>query len=147
VTTKIVQNSSNAVVLVPIATGELVDKITVLEIKSERILDRAKQANILHELELLRRVRDDHLPADDAIIALTHALKRANEKIWDLEDQIRECERQADFSEHFIATARAIYQTNDERSRIKREINHHLGSTIIEEKSYTDYSSPKPSKD
>lgn len=126
-------------IFVPIAPGELVDKITILEIKRERIADPAKLDNIRRELELLRGEQSRHLPADASMSAFEGRLKEVNGRIWDLEDAIRECERNQAFGELFLATARAIYRTNDERAAIKREINLYLGSKIVEEKSYSAY--------
>ena len=123
----------------PIAVGELIDKITILEIKVARFADAAKIANAQTELTLLCARRDAALTKDAAISALSERLKSVNERIWDLEDLIRECERKKDFGEAFVTVARSIYRTNDERAAIKREINSALGSTIIEEKSYADY--------
>ena len=123
----------------PIAVGELIDKITILEIKVARFTDAAKIANARTELTLLCARRDAALPRDAAISALSERLKSVNERIWDLEDLIRDCERKKDFGEAFVTVARSIYRTNDERAAIKREINAALGSTIIEEKSYADY--------
>jgi hypothetical protein len=123
----------------PIAVGELIDKITILEIKSERLGDPAKLQNVRSELELLRERRDSALEASDILSALTEQLKAVNIRIWELEDAIRECERRKDFGDGFAKTARAIYHTNDERAALKRKINELTGSEIIEEKSYAKY--------
>src|SRR5579863_4111746 len=122
---------------VPIAVGELIDKITILEIKAERIRDAAKVANVRAELALLVERRDAVLASDAKLDALAARLKTVNESLWDLEDEIRDCERRADFGPAFVALARRIYTTNDERAAIKREINVASGSTLIEEKSYS----------
>lgn len=121
---------------VPIATGELIDKITILEIKVARFTDVAKRANVLDELTSLCQRRDAALSEDPVLEALAARLKAINERIWDLEDEIRECERRQDFGPAFVALARSIYRTNDERAAIKREINVASGSRLIEEKSY-----------
>ena len=124
---------------VPIAPGELVDKITILEIKSERLTDAAKLENIRRELALLLEQQRLHIRADDAMVNFQRSLKEVNGRIWDLEDVIRECERQQNFGDTFIKTSRLIYRTNDERAEVKRAINLTLGSKIVEEKSYAKY--------
>ncbi len=123
---------------VPVAWGELVDKITILEIKSERIDDAAKLANVRTELRLLGERLGT--VGEDATVARLHAdLKRVNEALWQIEDDIRDCERDGDFGPKFIELARAVYRTNDRRMELKREINLALGSMIVEEKSYKPY--------
>ncbi len=124
---------------VEIAPGELIDKITILEIKSERMDDPAKLENVRRELEILSSTRDAELDASGELDDLAAKLKTVNEKLWVIEDDIRDCEAASDFGETFIGLARAVYQTNDERARLKREINVLLGSEIIEEKSYKPY--------
>lgn len=124
---------------VPLAPGELVDKITILEIKTERIKDPAKLQNVRRELEILRAVHERHRVGTAETIRLGKSLKSVNETLWDLEDQIRDFERDDDFGAGFIDVARKIYRTNDERAALKRDINVHLGSNIVEEKSYADY--------
>jgi hypothetical protein len=123
----------------PIAVGELIDKITILEIKSERLGDPTKLQNVRSELELLQRRRDDAIETSDILSALAGKLKEVNIRIWELEDAIRDCERRKDFGDGFVKTARAIYRTNDERASLKRQINELTGSEIIEEKSYAKY--------
>ena len=125
-------------ILVPISVGELMDKITILEIKSERIKNPSQLENIVHELEALRavRLRDIERAMLDKLSA---ELKRVNAKLWDVEDAIRDCEARADFGEHFIELARTIYRLNDERSRLKKAINLASGSRIVEEKSYRSF--------
>ncbi|MDK9696941.1 MAG: DUF6165 family protein [Siculibacillus sp.] len=123
---------------VPVAWGELVDKITILEIKSERIADPAKLANVVTELGLLRE-RLGTVENDPAIARLHAALKAVNEALWRIEDDIRDCERDGDFGPKFIELARSVYRTNDRRAELKREINLALGSAILEEKSYKPY--------
>jgi hypothetical protein len=125
--------------LIPAAVGELIDKITILEIKSERIADPAKLRNIRAELRLLVGVRDTHVAHGTAMNDLSAQLKKVNEELWDIEDEIRECERRRDFGARFVELARSVYQSNDRRSRLKREINEASGSPIIEEKSYAPY--------
>ena len=124
---------------VEIAPGELIDKITILEIKSDRMDDPAKLENVRRELEILSATRDTKLTASGGLDELAAKLKNVNEKLWVIEDDIRDCEAAGDFGETFIGLARAVYQTNDERARLKREINVLLGSEIIEEKSYKPY--------
>lgn len=124
---------------IPVATGELIDKITILEIKVAHFTDVAKARNARTELDLLVERRDRALPASAALVELSARLKAVNKRIWDLEDEIRDCERRGDFGEAFVAVARKIYRTNDERAAVKREINLLAGSHLIEEKSYTAY--------
>ena len=126
-------------VLVPIATGELIDKITILEIKAERIGDPARQQNITSELRMLAGVLDAHVARDVEIERLARELKKVNESLWEIEDEIRECERRRDFGPRFIELARSVYRKNDLRSQLKRKINDASGSQIIEEKSYKPY--------
>lgn len=123
----------------PIAPGELIDKITILEIKSERIEDPAKLANVETELKTLAATRDQHIAASDEMAALTASLKSINEELWVIEDDIRDCERNGDFGETFIGLARAVYRTNDRRADVKKQINILLGSSLVEEKSYAAY--------
>lgn len=124
---------------VPVAPGELIDKITILEIKSRRIGDERKLRNVRYELELLNAVWDEVREIARDISYLRRELSAVNEKLWELEDNIRELEARRDFGEHFVELARSVYLTNDERVAIKREINTRLGSGIMEEKSYTAY--------
>ncbi|MEK9678425.1 MAG: DUF6165 family protein [Rhodospirillaceae bacterium] len=124
---------------VEIAPGELIDKITILEIKSERMDDPAKLENVRRELEILSATRDGELDGSEELDELAAKLKTVNEKLWVIEDDIRDCEAAGDFGETFIGLARAVYQINDERARLKREINVLLRSEIIEEKSYKPY--------
>jgi tetratricopeptide (TPR) repeat protein len=125
-------------VFVPVSVGELVDKITILEIKAERIGDPAKRRNVDRELALLRETRDRQAQIPP-LAALTGELKEVNEVLWRIEDDIRECEREGDFGPRFIELARAVYRTNDRRARLKRRIDESSGSAIREEKSYVGY--------
>ena len=129
----------NSTITVEIAPGELIDKITILEIKLARIKDAAKLGNVRAELETLVRARDAAIAPTPEIAADTAALKRANETLWEVEDHIRDCERAKDFGPRFVELARSVYRTNDERARIKRRINERLGSRLVEEKSYASY--------
>jgi post-segregation antitoxin (ccd killing protein) len=126
-------------ITVEIAPGELIDKITILEIKLARITDAAKLANVRTELDTLTRARDAAIVSTPELTADAAALKRANETLWDAEDRIRDCERAKDFGPRFVELARSVYITNDERARIKRRINERLGSRLVEEKSYASY--------
>ena len=126
-------------ITVEIAPGELLDKITILEIKSERITDEAKLANIRRELALLNEARGKALEESDEVRTLVADLKAVNEALWRIEDEIRECERAGDFGPRFIELARSVYRQNDRRSVLKRRINELLGSVIVEEKSYRGY--------
>lgn len=131
--------------LVPVSFGELLDKIAILQIKAERIHEPAKRANVRHELDALLGVWAAHPASRSDIAELRAALRNVNERLWDIEDAIRERERAQCFDAEFIRLARAVYVENDERARIKREINRALGSTFIEEKSYADYRVPDSS--
>ncbi len=126
-------------VLVPVSWGEVIDKITILEIKAERLTDAAKLANVTKELNQLAAVREREFPGHAALAALAGELKAINEKLWVIEDDIRDCERAKDFGPKFIELARAVYFTNDERAQAKRRINDLLGSALVEEKSYAPY--------
>jgi uncharacterized protein YukE len=127
-------------ILVPVSPGEVLDKITILEIKSERISDPDKLANVRTELALLRETWTRAIAEDEAIRDLHAQLKEINEALWEIEDDIRDKERAREFDDRFIELARAVYFTNDRRSEVKKKLNLHLGSQIIEEKSYKDYS-------
>ena len=126
-------------ILIPISPGELLDKITILQIKSERITDAAKVANVRTELGMLEKVWNEAVNDDEQIRALTSELKSINEALWEIEDDIRDEERNRRFGERFIKLARAVYVTNDERANAKKKVNLHLNSSIVEEKSYQDY--------
>lgn len=124
---------------VPISAGELVDKVTILEIKHERSLLPAQKANIQRELTALISSLTPLLAAIPALAEHKRALRDVNEKLWTIEDDIRRCENAKDFGEQFIALARAVYRTNDHRAAIKRRIDEVTGSDIVEEKIYQDY--------
>ena len=126
-------------ILIPISPGELLDKITILQIKSERIADAAKVANVKTELGMLEQVWSEAVDDDEQIRALKRELKSINEALWEIEDDIRDEERNRRFGERFIELARAVYVTNDERANAKKKVNLHLNSSIVEEKSYQDY--------
>ena len=125
---------------VPVSPGEVLDKITILEIKSERMSDPEKVANVKVELALLQETWANSVSEDSVINDLHAQLKEINEALWEIEDDIRDKERAREFDERFIELARNVYFTNDRRSKIKKDLNLHLGSEIVEEKSYQDYS-------
>jgi tetratricopeptide (TPR) repeat protein len=129
----------SAAVRIEMAPGELIDKITILEIKRERIKDAAKLANVRTELDVLNRTRDGALPSSGELERLTAELRSVNEALWELEDRIRECEREGDFGDRFVELARSVYKNNDRRAALKRSINELLGSRLVEEKSYAPY--------
>ena len=124
---------------VPVSWGELIDKITILQIKSERIAAADKLKNVRVELDVLAAARDAAMPATVELADLTAQLKQINEALWDIEDGIRDCEREQDFGPKFIQLARSVYHSNDRRAALKRQINELLGSKLIEEKSYAAY--------
>ena len=124
---------------IAVSPGELVDKVTILEIKRERIAGASPQANIRRELEALSAVLEPYLAAEPALFPLKANLRSLNEALWQIEDDIRDCERREDFGPRFIELAREVYRSNDRRAAIKREINTLLRSDIVEEKSYRPY--------
>ena len=123
----------------PVSYGELIDKITILEIKSRRIADEAKLANVRNELDLLNATWANDAASQTDISNERAHLLAVNELLWDIEDKIRLKERAQAFDQEFIELARAVYFRNDERAAFKREINLKLGSQLVEEKSYQDY--------
>lgn len=133
-----------SLITTPVSFGELIDKVTILEIKAERIADPAKVANVRRELDLLNETWAAHPASATDIAELRAALKIVNERLWVIEDDIRIKEKRQEFDAVFIRLARSVYFENDERARIKRAINERLGSTLVEEKSYQDYGSAKP---
>ena len=128
-----------AELLVPISPGELIDKITILEIKSARMTDEAKLRNVRTELQLLNETWSASAFAAIDISVEWKGLRDVNGQLWDIEDDIRDKERDGQFDEKFIELARAVYVTNDERAALKRKINVKLGSALVEEKSYKEY--------
>jgi len=123
-------------IMAPISPGELVDKITILEIKSEQITDTSKKANVDRELELLRAIQRRHVDATDYLRDCERELSEINRKLWVIEDDLRLMEKNQDFGEKFVALARLVYITNDQRFRVKRKINTAMASAIFEEKSH-----------
>jgi hypothetical protein len=126
-------------ILVEIAPGELIDKLTILEIKLEQITDEAKLANIAREHEILKNAYEAAIVEDEALLDLRSKLKAINHRLWNIEDEIRAEERAGGFGSSFISLARSVYRTNDQRAEIKRQINSLLHSAIPEEKSYASY--------
>jgi Family of unknown function (DUF6165) len=126
-------------ILVPISPGEMLDKITILRIKAARMTDPVKVANVKHELALLEQTWKDSGAAAVDLGSAEADLTRVNEKLWVIEDEIRDEERAKRFAEKFIDLARAVYFTNDDRAAIKKRINTLMGSSIVEEKSYKQY--------
>jgi hypothetical protein len=124
---------------VPVSWGELLDKVTILEIKSERLTSEAALANVRHELEQLSLFAQKAEALDPEIPRLKTALKVINETLWQIEDEIREKEAAKSFDAEFVRLARAVYRTNDARGRLKRQINAILKSAILEEKQYSQY--------
>ena len=125
---------------VELSVGELLDKISILQIKAERIVDRSKLENINKELDVLMSLWKDSAYSNNNLESETNELKAINEELWAIEDKIRDKERNRVFDKGFIELARAVYITNDKRADIKRIINSKTGSELIEEKSYSDYS-------
>ncbi len=126
-------------VIVAVSWGELLDKISILEIKRARLTDSAQLANVEHEHATLCAARDGAMPEGIDISDNFAALRAVNETLWQIEDDIRDCERDKDFGPRFVELARTVYTNNDERAAIKRRINEALGSEIVEEKSYAKY--------
>jgi hypothetical protein len=124
---------------IPISWGELLDKITILEIKSERLSAPSSLANARRELELLSEIAERVIEPEGKLLPLKRALKAVNEKLWDIEDRIRAKEADRAFDREFIELARSVYRNNDERGRLKRQINELLNSELVEEKQYTKY--------
>ena len=125
----------------PISLGELIDKITILEIKAINITDSAKLKNVTHELDILNDKVANLLDSAgiNKLAPLKASLKNINQELWVIEDDIRDCELAKDFSDKFIQLARAVYFTNDKRAAVKKDINLAFGSELIEEKSYKNY--------
>ncbi|MGF6712512.1 hypothetical protein QFZ41_003476 [Luteibacter sp. W1I16] len=127
----------------PVSYGELIDKMTILQIKLQEIKDEAKLANVRNELELLEATWKNDKASGTDIADETGRLLAVNQRLWKIEDDIRMKERAQAFDDEFIRLARSVYIENDERAAIKREINLKLGSTLVEEKSYQDYRAPQ----
>lgn len=133
-------NAKAGSILIEVGAGELIDKITILKIKSERMTDPNKLHNVKHELDVLSQACAQHLAPSKELEQLEGELRKVNEALWVIEDDIRACEAQKDFGPKFIELARSVYIQNDKRAAIKKSINELSGSSIIEEKSYTEFS-------
>ena len=125
---------------VPVSVGEVVDKVTILEIESDRISDEAKLRNIRAELDQLRPMVSGGVFDSAEVTALFDGLRAVNGELWDIEDNIRAEEAAGRFGDRFVELARAVYVTNDRRAELKKKINLATGSDLVEEKSYEDYS-------
>ena len=119
--------------------GELFDKISILEIKKSKVVNADQRINIENELNVLNRVRATIVPDNFKIDDLIEGLTDVNKRLWNIEDQLRDCERRQDFSETFIELARSVYRLNDRRAELKRELNSRLESELVEEKIYNEY--------
>ena len=126
-------------ILVEVSVGELLDKISILEIKKEKIKNSEKLKFINDEYTILKGQLDQNVKSDDRLNKLFKSLKEINAKLWVIEDDKRMCEKNSDFSENFIKLSRDIHFLNDDRAKIKLEINNHTGSKIKEIKEYTNY--------
>jgi predicted nucleic acid-binding Zn-ribbon protein len=124
---------------IPISWGELLDKITILKIKLENITSKNALENVEQELKKLQSILTQYCPKTMATNQLEGELRQINQQLWDIEDKIRDKERNHAFDDEFIQLARSVYITNDQRSRIKRKINDMFGSELVEEKSYSKY--------
>jgi hypothetical protein len=127
------------VITVPVSVGELLDKITILRIKFDRLQDPKQRQNVAHELQLLETIAQSQLESRADYTSLMNQLQAVNAKLWDIEEGKRDCERRKVFDEHFIQLARSVYIENDRRAALKRSLNVLLGSEILEEKSYAQY--------
>jgi len=124
---------------IPVSPGELIDRLTILQIKTERITDPGRSNRVEKERQLYEEVREGRVPRSEEIEQLTLELKQINEKLWDIEDRIRISEKDQLFDDTFISLARSVYKTNDRRAALKRQIDVLLGSVLAEEKEYVDY--------
>ncbi len=125
--------------MIPMSCGELLDKLTILSIKKERINDKDKLKNINKEFDQLTQIYEEQVDKSVELDGLVADLREVNERLWDIEDEIRACEKQKDFGERFIELARSVYISNDRRAKLKYQINSLSGSELVEEKSYEDY--------
>ena len=130
---------ANATILAEVSPGELIDKITILEIKVARITDSRKVANVRYALDRLTETRKAALTMTGTLERLWADLRTVNEALWEIEDDIRQCEAEQDFGPRFIELARSVYRTNDRRAAIKKEIDELFGSAMTDEKSYQHY--------
>ena len=126
-------------IIIEVSIGELFDKVSILEIKQKKIKDPEKLKFISNEHSILKNQLENNLKSDDKLIKLYQSLKEINAKLWDIEDDKRQCEKDKDFGEKFIKLSRDVHFLNDDRAKIKLEINNHTGSSIKEIKEYTSY--------
>jgi hypothetical protein len=122
-------------VLLVVSPGDAIDRLSILRLKAERIDDEAKLANVETELAMVTEACE-HLELDEEAEAIAQDIVEVNRQLWDVEDELRRCERKKSFDDAFIALARSVYRLNDSRADAKRRLNHHLGAVVIEEKSY-----------
>lgn len=132
-------NTSKGSILIEVGAGELIDKITILKIKTKRMTDEVKLRNVNHELATLSHACAENLVPSTELTRLEDELSQVNQALWIIEDDIRACEAARDFGPKFIELARAVYIQNDRRAMIKKSINELCGSDIVEEKSYTEF--------
>lgn len=132
--------STTGTLMIEVGAGELIDKITILRIKADRMSDPDKLRNVRYELDVLSRAHAENLQPSDALDQLEDQLRQVNEALWVIEDDIRACEAVRDFGPRFIELARSVYIQNDKRAALKKSINELCGSSIVEEKSYTEFS-------
>ena len=126
-------------ILVEVSIGELLDKISILEIKLDKIKDSENLKFISNEYTILKKQLDNNVKSDDKLVKFFQSLKKINEKLWVIEDEKRQCEKDKDFGDQFIKLSRDVHFLNDERAKIKLDINNHTGSSIKEIKEYTSY--------
>ena len=126
-------------IIVEVSVGELLDKISILEIKLEKIKDKEKLKFINNELSILKNQLEKNVKSDDKVNNLYKSLKEINTKLWNIEDNKRQCEKDKDFGENFIKLSRDVHFLNDDRAKVKLEINNYTGSVIKEIKEYTNY--------
>ena len=126
-------------ILVEVSIGELLDKISILEIKLDKIKDSENLKFISNEYTILKKQLDNNVKSDDKLVKFFQSLKKINEKLWVIEDEKRQCEKDKDFGDQFIRLSRDVHFLNDERAKIKLDINNHTGSSIKEIKKYTSY--------
>jgi hypothetical protein len=130
------RRANGGAVLVPVSPGELIDKLTILEIKRERMTDPAKLTHVRAELDLLEKKFAELVTSESRLVSLRMELKAINEKLWEVEDQIRLCEKSSDFGDGFVKLARSVYIHNDSRFALKAKINQLMNSPIAEQKEY-----------
>jgi hypothetical protein len=134
-----VHEEDDVTITVEVSYGEMLDKISILEIKLEKVTDAGQRENIAREHAILSEARDQGLAGGPDFSAVYQSLKDINLQLWEVEDDIRDCERRQAFGDEFVALARSVYRMNDRRAALKRELNDLLGSPLVEEKLYRDY--------